>query len=75
MKLIFLVALIPLLVLAPSLSYASVTPDQHKCIQDKMGKLESGIMIGLALDNSPKMIATVGKTIANYTGSIEGCLK
>jgi len=36
--LLFLTALIPLLVLTPSLSYASVTPEQDKCIQDKLNQ-------------------------------------
>ena len=57
-KLLFLIALIPLLVLAPSLSYASVTAEQDKCIQDKMNQASGriGLMI---LINTPQDASTV----------------
>jgi hypothetical protein len=73
--LLFLLALIPLLMSAPSLSYASVTPELHKCIHDKMVKLLAAITIGMALDRSPEMIATIDNGVDNYTTSIEECLK
>jgi hypothetical protein len=73
--LFLLLALVPLLLLAPSFSYASVTPEIHNCIHDKMVKLLTAITIGMAFDHSPKMMATISNGVDNYTASIEECLK
>jgi len=76
MKILILLGfIVPLLLLAPSLSYASVTPEIHNCIHDKMVKLLTAIAIGIAFDHSPKMMATISNGVDNYTASIEKCLK
>jgi hypothetical protein len=76
--LFLLVALIPLLLLAPSLSYASVTPQQHKCIREKievaMTAATLAVAIGIQL-HSQSAGTGVEKQVDNATQHVESCLK
>jgi hypothetical protein len=81
-KLLFLVALVPLLVLAPSLSYGSVTPAQHKFMHDKISEAltHAGIIAiadlsgGGGFDEGAKMEHEILAIVDNSTANVEKCL-
>lgn len=81
-KLFFLIALIPLLVSAPSLSYASLTPEVHQCIHDKLSGALGLASMTASLDAADGPGAATGMKIAhdmlamteNATQNVESCL-
>jgi hypothetical protein len=73
-NILFLLALIPLLVLPLTHANADVTPQQHKCIQDKLNLASGRIGLGILLSGSDAS-TEASQQIRNLTGDIEGCLK
>lgn len=69
MNSLFLVALIPLLVLPSTHAKAAVTPEQDKCIYDKMLDITNSIILGMTLHN----ITSAQDLNNNAVASIEEC--
>jgi hypothetical protein len=70
-KLLILIALIPLLMLTPSLSYAVVTPEQDKCIHSVIVDTTNKIVAGMTLHKGLNVLRTVN----NATAAIEACIE